>query len=100
MQHFGCLAYHSALILAPRITRPHFTVSSAMNLSNSADDIGVTSAPSSAKRSLSLGSPSAPLISLLSLAMISAGVFLGTPTPDQEVTSKPGTKSAMSGTSG
>ena len=39
--------------------------------------------PRSASRALILGSARAALISLLSLSMISAGVFLGAPTPNQ-----------------
>src|ERR1700674_1783359 len=72
---------HSALILAARITLAHFSVSSAMSLPNSAGELGNTAAPRSARRALKPGSARAALISRLSLSMISAGVFLGTPMP-------------------
>src|SRR5258705_6451932 len=71
----------SGLMPANLITLAHFSVSLAMNLSNSAGDIGKAVAPSSVIRSLILGSVSAALISLLSLPTISAGVFLGAPMP-------------------
>src|SRR5262249_24347475 len=63
---------YSSLMLAARITLPHFSVSSPMNLPNSFGEVGNAVAPSSAIRALILGSPSAALISLLSLWMISA----------------------------
>src|ERR1700680_4776266 len=69
------------LLLAARITLPHFSVSSAMNLPNSAGEVGNTTPPRSASRAFVTGLASAALISLLSLPMISAGVFLGAPTP-------------------
>src|SRR5262249_61706636 len=47
---------HSGLILAARITLPHFSVSSAMSLPNSAGDIGIGTPPRSASRALILGS--------------------------------------------
>src|SRR5262245_55339279 len=78
---------HSALMLAARITLPHFSVSSAINLSKAAGESVVTIVPNSAKRAFTAGSARTALISLLSLSMIGAGVFLGAPTPDQEVTS-------------
>src|SRR5262249_58145727 len=58
---------HSALMLAARITLPHFSVSLAMNFPNSLGEVGNAVAPSSAIRALILGSPSATLVSLLSL---------------------------------
>src|SRR5262245_3855165 len=72
---------YSALILAARIIFPHFAVSSAMDLPKSAGEPGITSALSSANRALILGSERPALISLLSLAMISAGVLRGAPKP-------------------
>src|SRR5262245_16686162 len=74
---------HSALMLAARITLPHFSVSSAMSLPNSTAEPDNAVPPTSPRRALNLGSASAALISLLSLPMTSAGVPLGTPTPYQ-----------------
>ena len=45
--------------------------------------------PRSASRAFILGSARAALISLLSLSMISAGVFLGAPTPYQVLPQSP-----------
>src|SRR6516225_10567220 len=42
-----------ALMLAARITLPHFSVSSAMSLPNSASVIGIGSTPTSASRAFS-----------------------------------------------
>jgi hypothetical protein len=70
------LAY-SGFISAARITLPHFSVSSAMNLPKLAGEPANTIAPRSATRAFSLGSARPALISLLSLSTISAGVFLG-----------------------
>jgi hypothetical protein len=71
------LPRHSGLMLAARITLPHFSVSSAMSLAKSAGESASTSPPRSASRALILGSARPALISLLSLSTISAGVFLG-----------------------
>src|SRR5262249_8577792 len=62
--------------------------------------IGMATAPRSAKRSLSFGSKSTVLISRLSLSMMPTGVFLGAPTPNQPLDSKPGMNSPTVGTSG
>ena len=72
---------HSGLMLAARITLPHFSVSSAMSLPKSAGEPASTVPPKSASRALILGSARPALISLLSLSMISAGVSLGAPMP-------------------
>src|SRR5262245_27531266 len=88
---------YSSLMLAARITLPHFSVSSPMNLPNSFDEVGNAVAPSSAIRALILGSPSAALISVLSLSMISGGVSFGAPRPPQALASYPGKKSATVG---
>src|SRR5262249_60257489 len=88
---------YSSLMLAARITLPHFSVSSPMNLPNSFGEVGNAVAPSSAIRALILGSPSAALISVLSLWMISAGVSFGAPRPPQALASYPGKKSATVG---
>src|SRR5262249_18116396 len=90
----------SALMLAARTTLPHFSVSSAMNFSNAAVEVGNTMLPRSANRAFMTGLASAALISLLSVPMISAGVFFGAPTPHQVIASNPGTKSAKVGRSG
>src|SRR5262245_19944626 len=72
---------HSALMLAARITLPHFSVSSTMRLLKSAGEPDITLPPSSASRVLIVGSASTALIALLSFSTISAGVFLEAPTP-------------------
>src|SRR5262245_40432414 len=72
---------HSALMPANLITLAHFSVSLAMSLPKSAGEPVSPVLPSSARRSLILGSASAALISLLSLSMTSVGVLLGAPTP-------------------
>src|SRR5262249_8794010 len=73
--------HYSALMLADLITLPHFSVSSAMCLPKSAGEPRRTVPARSARRAFILGSSRAALISLLSLSMISDGVFLGTPMP-------------------
>src|SRR5215831_213887 len=78
---------HSALMFAARITLPHFSVSSAINLTKSAGEPGSTVPPKSANRAFILGSARAALISALSLLTISAGVFLGAPMPYQPLAS-------------
>jgi hypothetical protein len=91
---------HCALMLAERITSPHFSVSSAINLRKSAGEFGKTVAPRSANRAFILGSARAALISPLSFSMISTGVFLGAPKPCHELASYPGRNSLKVGTSG
>ena len=54
-----------------------------MSLPNSTGVIGIPMPPSLASRALTLGSARPALISLLSFSTISAGVFLGAPTPNQ-----------------
>src|SRR5262245_27450836 len=76
-------ADHSGLMLAARITLAHFSVSSAMSLPRSAGEPTSGVPPKSASLGFILGSARPALISLLSLSMISAGVFLGMPTPYQ-----------------
>src|SRR5215831_9662354 len=78
---------HSGLMLAARITLPHFSVSSAMSLPKSTGEPGSAVAPHSASRAFILGSARAALISVLSLSTISAGVFFGAPTPLQKLDS-------------
>src|SRR6516225_12085081 len=60
-------ALHSALILAARITLPHFSVSSVISLPNWTGDPGSGVPPRSARRAFILGSSKAALTSLLSL---------------------------------
>src|SRR6266576_604706 len=71
--------------LAPEnlTTLAHFSVSSAMSFPKSAGESASPMLPRSASRALILGSARPALISLLSLSTISAGVFLGAPTPYQ-----------------
>jgi hypothetical protein len=77
---------HSGLMPANLITLPRFSVSSAMSFAKSAGEPGSAS-PRSARRTFILGSARAALTSLLSCWTISAGVFLGTPTPYHDVAS-------------
>jgi hypothetical protein len=65
---------HSGLMLAARITLPHFSVSSAISLPKSAGEPASTVPPRSARPAL---------ISFLSLSMISMAVFLGAPRPNE-----------------
>src|SRR6202035_1064795 len=65
---------HSGLMPANLTTLPHFAVSSAINMANSAGELTRGVAPNSAYRSLKLGSTRTALISLFSLSMISTGV--------------------------
>ena len=80
-------ADYSALMLAARTTLAHFSVSSAMNLPNSAGEVWNTVLPRSANRAFITGLASAALISMLSLLMISAGVFRGAPMPKKVLAS-------------
>jgi hypothetical protein len=54
-----------------------------MSVPKSAGEPGNGVAPRSASRAFIFGSTSPALISLLSFSMMSAGVFLGAPTPCQ-----------------
>src|SRR5262249_9508275 len=72
---------HSALMFAARITLPHFSVSSAINLTKSAGEPGSTVPPQAANRDFILGSARAALISAWSLSTISAGGVLWGPSP-------------------
>src|SRR4051812_26080188 len=72
---------HPGLMLAARITLPHFSVSSAMSLPKSAGEPLSTVPPKSASLTLMSWSERAALISLLSLSTISVGVFPGAPRP-------------------
>src|SRR5262249_39806870 len=70
-------ADHSALMPENLITLAHFSVSSAVNLPNSAGVIDMGTPPSSAMRVFILGSANAARTVWLMVATISAGVFLG-----------------------
>ena len=74
-QHVRHRVLTLALMLAARITLSHFSVSAAMNAPRSAGVPGRVMPPKSASRAFSFGSARAALISRLSCAMISAGVF-------------------------
>ena len=68
-------------------TLPHFSVSLAMKLPNSAGEPASTRPPNSSNRLVTLTSTRAALISLLSVSMISADVPLGAPMPAQKLAS-------------
>src|SRR6266478_6512052 len=78
---------YSALMLAARITLPHFAISSAISFPKSAGEPASALPPDWAIRALVLGSARAALISRLSLSMISAGVPGGPPRPNQTLAS-------------
>src|SRR5215472_18420668 len=85
----------SGLMLATRITLPHFFVSSAMSLAKSAGEPASAATPRLANRACNLGSAMVALTSLFSRSMTSAGVPFGAPMPYQ-----PGKISLTAGTSG
>src|SRR5215471_7430739 len=91
---------HSGLMLAVRMTLPHFSVSSAMCFPKSAGVPPRITPLNSWKRTLILGSARAALLSLLSLSIISVGVFLGAAMPIHALDSKPDSISPKAGTSG
>src|SRR5262249_60953865 len=72
---------YSGLAPEKRTTLAHFSVSSTTSLPNSAGEPESGVRPKSARRALMSGSASAAPISLLSVSMISWGVFLGAPMP-------------------
>ena len=74
-------------MLAARITLAHFSVSSAMSLPKSAGEPIKHRAAQVGKPCLDLGVGEARVDLLLSLSTISAGVFLGAPTPNQALAS-------------
>src|SRR6266568_6269423 len=80
---FSVMVDQSSLAPDNFTTLPHFSVSSTLSLQKS---LGVPVSgipPRSASRAFILGSATPALISLLSLSMISTGVSLGAPTPNQ-----------------
>src|SRR5262245_33272592 len=68
-------------------TLPHFSVSSTMSLPKSLGEPVSAMPPRSASRAFIFESATPASISLLSLSMISTGVFLGAPTPNQPLAS-------------
>src|SRR5262249_57081680 len=74
-------ADHSGLMPANWITFAHFSVSSAISLPNSLEEIGFGTLPDAAKRDRKSGSATPPLLSALSLSTISADMPLGAPIP-------------------
>src|SRR5215470_11996975 len=68
-------------------TLPHFSVSSTMSLPKSLGEPVSAMPPRSASRAFVLGLATPAPISLLSLSMISTGVLLGAPTPNQPLAS-------------
>src|SRR5262245_55812960 len=71
----------SGLMFTNFTTLAHFSVSSAISLPYSAGEPDNGVPPTLASRALILGSARPALISVLSLSMISAGVFRGAPSP-------------------
>src|SRR5262245_65608893 len=82
MKRYGISA-HSPLMFAVRITLPHFSVYSTMNLANSVGELTNGSAPKSTSRALNVGSARAAFTCLLRIAMISGGVPAGAAIPSQ-----------------
>src|SRR5882757_651485 len=68
-------------------TLPHRSVSSARNLLKSLGEPAITAPPRPANRVIIRGAERPALISLLSVSMISSGVFVGTPNPYHELAS-------------
>ena len=75
------LLHHSTEMPADYTTTPHFSVSSASSLPNSAGDIGIGVPPSSAMRACIFGSASAAVTALLSTSIASGGVPFGAEMP-------------------
>src|SRR5215831_9680315 len=86
-KRYGMWARLYALMLAARITLPHFSVVSASRMKNSAGVSANAVQPKSAKRALILGSARAAATSLLSLSTIAVDVSFGAPTPNSETAS-------------
>src|SRR5712691_3310258 len=83
-------ASYSALMLAARITLPHFSVSVLIRAPNSSGLLAIDSKPSVARRSLMSGSAMILTISRLSRTTISLGVPAGTATPNHDSPSTSG----------
>src|SRR5262245_61829323 len=99
-EYWNGLLRQSALMLAARITLPHFSVSAAISLPKSAGEPTSTVPPNSASRDLISGSARPALIALFRLSTISIGVLLGAPKPAQKLASKPGRTPLNVGVSG
>src|SRR5262249_2373226 len=87
MEDLPGLPDQSALTPANFTTLPHFSVSSTMSLPKSLGEPVSAMPPRSASSAFILGSATPASISLLSLSMISTGVLLGAPTPNQPLAS-------------
>src|SRR5262245_2291589 len=87
LRNIDRVADHSGLMFANFTTLPHFSVSSAISLPNSAGEPGSTAAPKSAKRALIIGSAMPAFTSRLSISITAAGVFFGTPKPSHALAS-------------
>src|SRR3974390_2067717 len=72
---------HSGLMLANFTPLAHFSDSSAISLPKSEGEATKIDEPRVASRAFNLGSARPALISLLRMAIISAGVFFGAPMP-------------------
>ena len=68
-------------------TLAHFALSASMNFAKSAGETGNTVAPKLDSFDFNFGSAKPELICLLSLSMISTGVFFGAPIPFQALAS-------------
>src|ERR1700732_1120837 len=77
----------SGLILAARITLPHFSVSSTMSLPKAVGEPISGVSPKSVRCAFSFGVARPALISALRLSTTCVGVFLGAPMPNHELTS-------------
>src|SRR5262249_37301878 len=84
---YGISCGYSGLMLAPRITFAHFSVSSATNFPNSAGVIGMGSPASSARRACNFGSANTAFTAWFSFSTIVGGVPLGAAIPYQMLTS-------------
>jgi hypothetical protein len=78
-----------SLMLAASITFAHLSLKSTTNSPNSVGELANTVVPWSAICALIFASASAALISLLSMAMIHAGVVFGAPIPTHPLASYP-----------
>src|SRR5215470_8734752 len=82
------------------MTGPHLAISDCRKEAISAGVEPFGTAPRSSKRDFTVGKTNAALVSALSFAITSGGVFAGTKKANQEETSKPGTVSPIAGVSG
>ena len=80
-------AAHCSLILATRITLPHFSVSSEINLPKSAGEPASTVPARLASFVSRLASAMLTLTAVFSFSMTSAGVFFGAPMPAHQLAS-------------